>query len=192
MSPADDRILEATISVLARDGYAGATTRKIADEAGVNEVTLFRKFKNKENLVSEARKYSKERSLESLEKVFETIGSEDLEAYMAAIGRHLSSHMGDRANITSLAFMEMLKVPRDDCSRPRYAIAVVDHLTAYFEEQMKKGNMRKVNPRVAAMGFFSYIFYMSFICKFNGLPQEYLDNMPFEDYLDIFMGGIKA
>lgn len=36
----------------ARDGIQGATTRTIAQEAGVNEVTLFRHFQNKEGLLA--------------------------------------------------------------------------------------------------------------------------------------------
>lgn len=46
------RILAAAARVFARDGLGGATTREIAREAGVNEVTLFRHFKNKEGLLA--------------------------------------------------------------------------------------------------------------------------------------------
>ena len=38
------RLLRAARDVLARDGMAGLTTRAIAAEAGVNEVTLVRHF----------------------------------------------------------------------------------------------------------------------------------------------------
>ena len=42
-----DRILEAAKKVYAQHGFRGATTRLIAIEAGVNEVTLFRTFGSK-------------------------------------------------------------------------------------------------------------------------------------------------
>ncbi len=48
-----DRILEAAAKVYALHGYRGATTRLIANEAGVNEVTLFRTFGSKESLFEE-------------------------------------------------------------------------------------------------------------------------------------------
>lgn len=51
--PARQRLLAAAAKVFARDGLVGATTRAIAKEAGVNEVTLFRLFGNKDRLVSE-------------------------------------------------------------------------------------------------------------------------------------------
>ncbi|PTY05766.1 TetR/AcrR family transcriptional regulator [Opitutaceae bacterium EW11] len=51
-SCAHDRLLAAAAKVFARDGIAGATTREIAREADVNEVTLFRIFKSKEGLLA--------------------------------------------------------------------------------------------------------------------------------------------
>ena len=50
---ARERLLAAAKLVFARDGLQGATTRAIAQEAGVNEVTLFRLFQNKDRLIGE-------------------------------------------------------------------------------------------------------------------------------------------
>jgi AcrR family transcriptional regulator len=49
-----EKLLEAAAVVYARTGFRGATTRLIAQEAGVNEVTLFRHFGSKEALIEEA------------------------------------------------------------------------------------------------------------------------------------------
>ena len=46
---ARERLLDAAAVVFAREGIAGSTTREIAQAAGVNEVTLFRLFQNKQN-----------------------------------------------------------------------------------------------------------------------------------------------
>lgn len=48
------RILAAAARVYAELGFRGATTRRIATAAGVNEVTLFRTFGSKEALIEEA------------------------------------------------------------------------------------------------------------------------------------------
>lgn len=45
------RILEAAARVYAQHGFRGATTRRIADEAGVNEITVFRHFGTKSALL---------------------------------------------------------------------------------------------------------------------------------------------
>lgn len=49
-----EKLLEAAGRVYAEVGFRGATTRRIADEAGVNEVTLFRLFGSKAQLLAEA------------------------------------------------------------------------------------------------------------------------------------------
>src|SRR5687768_12802391 len=46
-----NRILSAAARVYAQYGFRGATTRLIATEAGVNEVTLFRTFGSKAHLL---------------------------------------------------------------------------------------------------------------------------------------------
>lgn len=50
-SSTDEKIIKATFAILQREGFTKATTKKIAAEAGVNEVTIFRNFQNKNNLV---------------------------------------------------------------------------------------------------------------------------------------------
>ena len=49
-----DKILRAAVTVFAEVGFRGATTRRIAQEAGVNEITLFRHFGSKDRLLHEA------------------------------------------------------------------------------------------------------------------------------------------
>ena len=49
-----DQLLDAAVRVYAETGYRGATTRRIATEAGVNEITLFRHFGSKDALMREA------------------------------------------------------------------------------------------------------------------------------------------
>jgi AcrR family transcriptional regulator len=49
-----DQLLDAAARLYAEAGYRGATTRRIASEAGVNEITLFRQFGSKDALIREA------------------------------------------------------------------------------------------------------------------------------------------
>ncbi|MEO8945918.1 MAG: helix-turn-helix domain-containing protein [Gemmatimonadaceae bacterium] len=49
-----EELLRAAARVYARHGYRGSTTRRIADEAGVNEITIFRQFGTKDTLIHEA------------------------------------------------------------------------------------------------------------------------------------------
>lgn len=50
----DSRVFTATVDLLLTNGYVGTTTKLIAEQAGINEVTLFRKYGSKAGLVSAA------------------------------------------------------------------------------------------------------------------------------------------
>jgi AcrR family transcriptional regulator len=52
--PIRDKLLDAAARVYAETGFRGATTRRIAKAAGVNEITLFRHFGSKARLLHEA------------------------------------------------------------------------------------------------------------------------------------------
>lgn len=57
-----EQLLAATVKVVSEQGWRGATTRRIAEAAGVNEVTLFRHFGSKDALIREAMCWNAERS----------------------------------------------------------------------------------------------------------------------------------
>jgi AcrR family transcriptional regulator len=50
----DLHIFQAVMEIIAERGYAGATTREIAEAAGVSEMTLFRKYGSKAELIKRA------------------------------------------------------------------------------------------------------------------------------------------
>ncbi len=53
----DAAVYRATIEVFTRNGYDNATTLQIAKTAGINEATLFRKYRNKASLLCAALSY---------------------------------------------------------------------------------------------------------------------------------------
>ena len=57
-----EQLLAATVRVVTEQGWRGATTRRIAEAAGVNEVTLFRHFGSKDTLIREAMCWNAERA----------------------------------------------------------------------------------------------------------------------------------
>lgn len=79
-----NQILEASIKVFMDKGYKGASTKAIAEEASVAEVTIYRKFNNKHTLFEEAvrRQLMPSFTMESLDarmdtKTFFTVLFED-------------------------------------------------------------------------------------------------------------------
>ena len=60
------KILDAALKLFAKKGYTDATAIAIADKAGFNEKTLFRKFKTKKNLYDLVLKLNAEKFMQEL------------------------------------------------------------------------------------------------------------------------------
>ena len=103
---ADARLLHAALELVAERGYRGATTRRIAERAGVAEVTLFRRFKNKAHLVAEAVRWAT-RDLEAL--VQEPTG--DLEADLARLARVYNDLIQTRRGLVLRVLPELGREP---------------------------------------------------------------------------------
>lgn len=50
----DEEIYQAVIQVVSERGFSGATTKQMAETANVSEMTIFRKYENKAELVKQA------------------------------------------------------------------------------------------------------------------------------------------
>jgi len=57
MKSTEGKILKAATKLFSEFGYNGVSTKKIATAAGVNEITIFRHFTNKSNLLQAVIKY---------------------------------------------------------------------------------------------------------------------------------------
>ena len=86
MDDTSQKIVDATMSLIRDKGYVATTTKEIAREAGVNECTLFRKFKNKKDIVMQGVAQAEWRANVTPE-IFENVTwdlQKDLEMFMRA------------------------------------------------------------------------------------------------------------
>ena len=77
-----EKIIQATLVILQENGFDKATTKKIAAEAGVNELTIFRKFKNKKNLVDATKEYYLQILIDKLNEIFEFDEDESIDVFL--------------------------------------------------------------------------------------------------------------
>ena len=86
MDETSQKIVDAAMTLIRDKGYVATTTKEIARVAGVNECTLFRKFKNKKDIVLQGVNQSQWRANVTPE-IFEDVKWDlqaDIEMFMRA------------------------------------------------------------------------------------------------------------
>lgn len=191
----EQRILDAALKVFASEGYTGATTRKIAEEANVAEVTLFRKFQSKENLLREVLLKNRA-SFSSLNNLFKISEDADLQNDLCILGKNISNIMRDKKR-GGKYHMFMLMLFEEGRRRPEVAEVLssvfqmnIARLSEYFEMQIKSGKMRKVDPESASLAFISYFAHISLLTGVFGDSFLADSDEEIEKFVDIFTRGI--
>jgi AcrR family transcriptional regulator len=106
------RILAAFLRLAAERGIDATTTRAIAEEAGVNELTLFRHFGDKATLAREAvRAAAPTELLRAHHPAVDVSTPEATVAGLAACLRFLRDQMLDRQDLLQLALAEARRHP---------------------------------------------------------------------------------
>lgn len=186
----EERILDAAMVIFSKNGYNGATTIKIAEKAGVNEITIFRKFKSKENLLKTVIQKNQSETLETLDYILCMEKSADVEDCIKTLGITLNQFLDERMDFVFMMATEGRKRPEIMDLFTQFRRKLIGHLSEYFQEQINQGNIRKLDPDLLAMTLFNFIFSKSLSVKIfkDNLIKDDLE--VYGEYTDIFMRGI--
>ena len=148
-------ILNAAAGVFAQHGFRGSTTRRIADAAGVNEITIFRQFGSKEALIREAMQYLTESAnLRSLPKT-----PVDPEQELTEWSESFIQHLRLRSSMIRKTMSEIEERPEMcECASyvPRQASNdLCDYLTALKRQEKIRADFE---PKTAAAMLMGAIF----------------------------------
>lgn len=152
MDKTKEKILEAAIDVMHLKGYSSATVREIAAKADVSEMTLFRKFSSKQELLNGIiEKYS---FAFSMKKIFVEELTYELERDLVTVSKMYQYFMEKNKKIVLLAYKECNI--HDDISEglaanPRLIKA---YLVDYLTEMKKRGRIsEEINIDLQVMNF---------------------------------------
>ncbi|QKG83778.1 TetR/AcrR family transcriptional regulator [Kroppenstedtia pulmonis] len=174
-----ERIYKAALAVFSEKG-AAATTREIAKRAHVNEVTLFRHFGNKENL------------LQSVIERFSTAGmlTEELDAQLTG---DLSSDLRFLAHTylkTALERAEYIRLGIMEASRKELAHTLgeipkqlTSHLADYFRKLHQQGVICEADYMLMAHIFYGMLFQSVITKEYQTEELNYLDHEEKRDKL---------
>lgn len=149
------RIIDAAVEIGSRLGYAKATTRAIAQAAGVNEVTLFRHFGSKRNLFAEA---IEQYGAPALVQEVEARLSGQLEEDLLLFGRIIFGALLKNRQVMQFLLCESANIPevREVLARNPYELRAM--LARYFARQMETGMLTDAHPGLLAQAFMGMFF----------------------------------
>lgn len=189
-----ERIVEAAAQLFAERGYAATTTKAIAERAGVNEVTLFRRFENKAGVLKALGERFARAS--AARAVHDVPAPDDARTTLLALARNeIATSLATGGVALRLAF--------DAASVPEVAELMgegpgsnVEAMAAYMAERQEAGQLRDdIAPEVLAEAFAtltsSFVMYRM-IMGFLPTPEDALSDTTVEQLFDIFWSGAAA
>ena len=188
----EERIIHASFDILEKEGMNGATTKKIAQQANVSEVTLFRKFKNKQNLIETAKKYYYTNLLQKLEKIFDYEKDMEIEIYLKTCLDKTINLTENELNLIKIGMEEVRNIPIEDKIFPKINETITNKLTEFFTIKIKQNEIKNINPEILSLSIFSIIFEAMLLWKVYGKTPKYSIHKYSEDFLDIILNGIKS
>ena len=184
------RLLDATLKLISEKGYLGATTREIAQEAGVTELTLFRHFGTKEKLFEYLLK--NHTFLPRLKELLPELDGLSYEDSLRLIATRFLLSLKERKSMVKIMYSEVTIYPEK--IRKLYNKFIEDltlTLASYFTGLQKRGLLRSVSPEMAAQLFlgvlFSY-FRAEEIMRDGGMKKQAMEKN-IKEFVDIFMFG---
>lgn len=161
MDDTAQKVVDATMLLIRDKGYVATTTKDIAKLAGVNECTIFRKFKSKKDIVLAGVKQEKWRGNLTPE-IFQNVKWElapDLEMFMTEYMKRITPDfvnlsIGLRApQIYEETAPFVMKVPQV------FLLSLIE----YFKEMEQRGKLPHLDFECLAMTIFSSTFGYTFL-----------------------------
>jgi AcrR family transcriptional regulator len=152
------RLIDATATVVRAQGYAGATTRAIAAEAGVSEATIYRHFADKTELFFAAVVERHAPVIDWMTQLPTSAGSGSLEANLTETLHQLATLGSD------LAPLELAILADAELARRRHAFDGVPpgpptYLSEYLRGEQARGRVRDdVDPDECAFALLAMLF----------------------------------
>lgn len=191
------QILEVAMSLFSRNGFAGTTTKQIAETAGVSEATVFKHFATKEELYADILDHKA--CNHGLEDPFKEIAAElaakdDFGVFYGIAVNALRHHREDRDFIRLLLHSAL---EQHDLARmffESYVAGMYEFLSGYIRRRQKDGAFRETEPKVVVRSFVGMIIHHSLSNTLWDTEQKILkisDEEAAREFATILLTGIR-
>lgn len=178
----DLQIFQAVIKTIAERGYAGATTRHIAECAEVSEVTLFRKFGTKAELV----KCTINALVDQTEFESATEYTGDIRADLLRLLKAYREGVIRNEHFFFVLFAELSRNPElaDSFSQPLGLFQSIGQLLLHYQAD---GVLKAENPLHSVASLLGPLIYFSMISRSAGYTS--MPPMEMDAYVQYFLEG---
>jgi len=179
-------IFDASAHLFLDKGFHETTMREIADATGIGKSTLYDYFKSKDDIMIS---YFENELQQITDSAHEIMNQEQsvIEKLRKIMQMHLE-YLVDNKNFYLKLTIESQRLSLQSQQRIQTRRhAYQDMLRNLIEEGIRQGELRPVNPLLAARSVFTLLSTAVFTSRPTGTPEEML-----EDALVIFFEGIQA
>ncbi|MGH8632310.1 MAG: TetR/AcrR family transcriptional regulator [Burkholderiales bacterium] len=154
-----ESILRAAITLFARRGYHGVTTRALAEAAGVSEPILYRHFPAKHDLYSAIIEHKAQAGIAELEQALRVHAERRNDrGFFLELGRFvLSQYRRDPSYVRLLLFSALEGHELAQMFFDRQIVAHYKQVSGYLRARMREGALREVAPNLAARAFLGMV-----------------------------------
>ena len=183
-----DKIIKSALMLFSKKGFLGTTTKEIAKDANIAEVTLFRYFSSKENLFNEVLR--SQSFLPTLKDLIPKLESLDYKEALETIARYYLKLLKKKKNLICIMQAEILKYPQEIREIQSKIIKEVSDTFASFLEGLKdRGILKDIDTKYASMAYFGTLFNL-FIKK-EIFKNKINLKKALKTYIEIFYDGTR-
>jgi len=145
------KIMDAALIEFAEHGYASAKTKNIAEKSGLSEMTLFRRFKTKENLFNQVLKENQQNLVEDFNSIINEIEIENADDFFKIMIKLLLNLTEDYFEFISIIIYERQTVSEDIIAD------IMTYLTEIMDKIFQDSN---IDSKVVVFNVLSFIYFI--------------------------------
>lgn len=184
-----DKILKSALKLFSQKGYLGTTTKEIAKEAEVAEVTLFRYFISKEKLFIEVLK--DQSFLPTLKELIPKLKNMEYKEALETVARYYMNLLKKKKDLICIMHTEIFQYPDEIRAIHSKIIQEVYLVFAGYLDELKKSRILKkdIDTSYASLAYFGMLFNL-FIKK-ELLKKRINLKKALQTYINIFYEGTR-
>jgi len=181
-------IIQAAISIFAKEGFHGARISDIAIAAGIGKGTIYEYFKSKTQLFEEMIKYTLEIYIANIELISQgrTSTQERLKRFVELAIEIARQHM-DIGRIyiqeTGLVGENIIHIMLSTQKR------ILEMIEGVIQKGVELEELRPVDTRIAALSFIGGLKHLTMYYFF--IYKRSLDEEEINKYVDLYISGLK-